>query len=75
MSGDSVFQYTLTSGDISALGATIQLSGLLVNNENSNATYDFSANQGSLNPGDTIDFTGLPLQSNVTSITFNLFPI
>lgn len=72
MPADSIFQYTLSAGDITALGATIQVTGFLINNARFLADWLFSANQGSLTAGDTITFTGLPAKIDVTLINFNL---
>lgn len=69
---DYVYTYTLTSGDISALGNKIEVSGFLLNNINHPATWEFSADQGSLTAGDAIFFTGLLAVADTNSITFNL---
>ncbi len=72
MPTDSVYVYTLSAGDINALGATIDVVGFMVNGVKFDPEYVYSGTQGALVAGNTITFTALPLKADVNFLTFSL---
>lgn len=67
---DYVFVYTVTNGDIAALGNDIVVAQVIVNNEMFPASVIYSAYP--LSSGDTITLTGLPTITFVSSLKFLL---
>lgn len=70
MTVDYQYVYTVSAGDIAALGSNIIVSQVIVNNEMFPASVIYS--DYPLSASDTITLTGLPAMASVSSLRFIL---